>query len=113
MYSEPCARFTMFMMPNTSVRPAAIRNSITPYCRPFSSCSKRRGKFTRGEPCGPLPYAREHPQRERVEHEGECDPKGFHGQPVRKPRAERGEQRAGCGDQNEGGQIYIAEMRRR
>src|SRR5919204_3081784 len=28
------------MMPSTSVRPAAIRNSITPYCRPFSSCSK-------------------------------------------------------------------------
>src|SRR2546422_6311956 len=42
MYSEPCARLTRFMMPNTSVSPAAIRNSITPNCRPFSSCSKRR-----------------------------------------------------------------------
>src|SRR4030095_1514005 len=30
----------MFMMPSTSVSPAAIRNSMTPYCRPFSSCSK-------------------------------------------------------------------------
>src|SRR4051812_41920450 len=28
------------MMPNTSVSPAAMRNSMTPYCRPFSSCSK-------------------------------------------------------------------------
>src|SRR2546427_10467000 len=42
MYSEPCARLTRFMMPNTSVSPAAMRNSITPNCRPFSSCSKRR-----------------------------------------------------------------------
>src|SRR4249920_453965 len=32
----------MFMMPSTSVSPAAIRNSMTPYCRPFSSCSKTR-----------------------------------------------------------------------
>src|SRR5256885_10264532 len=42
MYSEPCARLTRFMMPNTSVSPAAIRNSMTPYCRPFSNCSKSR-----------------------------------------------------------------------
>src|SRR5579871_63092 len=26
-----------FMMPNTSVSPAAIRNSMTPSCRPFSA----------------------------------------------------------------------------
>src|SRR5690606_16911773 len=39
MYSEPCARLTMSMMPNTSVRPAASKNSIRPNCRPFSSCS--------------------------------------------------------------------------
>src|SRR6185295_15209597 len=32
----------MFMMPSTSVSPAAIRNSMTPYCRPFSICSKTR-----------------------------------------------------------------------
>src|SRR5881396_682992 len=44
MYSEPCARLTRFMMPNTSVSPAAMRNSITPNCRPFSSCSKRRAR---------------------------------------------------------------------
>src|SRR5262249_75742 len=30
------------MMPNTSVRPAASRNSIRPSCRPFSSCSTIR-----------------------------------------------------------------------
>ncbi|CFN66451.1 Uncharacterised protein [Bordetella pertussis] len=29
----------MSMMPNTRVRPAAIRNSINPNCRPFSNCS--------------------------------------------------------------------------
>src|SRR5712692_990335 len=34
-----------FMMPNTSVSPAAMRNSMTPNCRPFSSCSKRSAKF--------------------------------------------------------------------
>src|SRR5688572_16422417 len=42
MYSEPCARFTRFMMPSTSVSPAAIRNSMTPSCTPFSNCSKKR-----------------------------------------------------------------------
>src|SRR5262245_54139042 len=30
------------MMPSTSVRPAAIRNSITPSWTPFSSCSKTK-----------------------------------------------------------------------
>src|SRR5712691_5278739 len=34
-----------FMMPNTSVSPAAMRNSMTPNCRPFSSCSKRSPRF--------------------------------------------------------------------
>src|SRR6185369_15989052 len=29
------------MMPNTSVRPAASRNSSRPNCRPFSDCSMR------------------------------------------------------------------------
>src|SRR4029078_11409466 len=33
------------MMPNTSVRPAAIRNSITPSCSPLSICSRIRMKF--------------------------------------------------------------------
>src|SRR5258708_26048136 len=28
-----------FMMPNTRVSAHAIRNSVTPNCRPFSSCS--------------------------------------------------------------------------
>jgi hypothetical protein len=32
----------MSMMPNTSVRPAASRNSINPNCRPFSDCSTMR-----------------------------------------------------------------------
>src|SRR5689334_11351642 len=30
------------MMPSTSVRPAAIRNSVTPSCTPLSNCSKTR-----------------------------------------------------------------------
>src|SRR5688500_17898362 len=42
MYSEPCARLIMSMMPNTSVRPAASRNSIRPNCTPFSVCSRKR-----------------------------------------------------------------------
>src|SRR5258706_1202439 len=33
------------MMPNTSVRPAASRNSITPSCSPLSVCSTMRMKF--------------------------------------------------------------------
>src|SRR4051812_23382144 len=35
------------MIPSTSVSPAAIRNSMTPYCRPFSSCSKTSAKLIR------------------------------------------------------------------
>src|SRR5688572_21411770 len=42
MYSEPCARFTMSMMPKISVRPAATRNSSRPSCRPFRHCSRTR-----------------------------------------------------------------------
>src|SRR5688572_28584912 len=32
----------MSMMPNTSVRPAASRNSIRPNCTPFRVCSRKR-----------------------------------------------------------------------
>src|SRR5712664_3176997 len=32
----------MSMMPNTSVSPAASRNSISPNCRPLSACSVMR-----------------------------------------------------------------------
>src|SRR5947207_14171369 len=32
----------MSMMPNTSVSPAASRNSISPNCTPFSACSRKR-----------------------------------------------------------------------
>src|SRR5581483_804801 len=39
MYSEPCARLTRSMMPNTSVRPAASMNSSRPNCRPLRHCS--------------------------------------------------------------------------
>src|SRR5882757_5406694 len=39
MNNEPWVRLIMFMMPNTSVSPAAIRNSWTPSCRPLSDCS--------------------------------------------------------------------------
>src|ERR1700716_3734144 len=42
MYSDPCARFTKFMIPNTRVSPAAIRNSRMPSCRPFSACVRKR-----------------------------------------------------------------------
>src|SRR5215471_18183020 len=37
----------MSMMPNTSVRPAASRNSIRPNCRPFRNCSRMRTQDTR------------------------------------------------------------------
>src|SRR5215467_3073067 len=45
MYNEPCARLTRFMMPKTSVRPAAIRNSMTPNCNPLRHCSTTRSQF--------------------------------------------------------------------
>src|SRR5712691_3474938 len=38
------------MMPKTSVRPAAIRNSITPSCSPLSVCSSTRTKFMARKP---------------------------------------------------------------
>src|SRR5688572_19398796 len=43
------------MMPNTSVRPAASRNSVTPSCSPFSVCSAMRIRFTneKGAPGAP------------------------------------------------------------
>src|SRR5947209_4473660 len=34
------------MMPRTSVSPAAIRNSMTPSCSPFSPCSTRSSPLT-------------------------------------------------------------------
>src|SRR3546814_11220519 len=50
MYSEPCARLTKFMMPNTSVRPAAIRNSKIPNCRPFKDWMIKRPRLNEGSP---------------------------------------------------------------
>src|SRR4026208_2035142 len=35
MYSEPCARLTRSMIPNTSVNPAASMNSSRPNCGPL------------------------------------------------------------------------------
>src|SRR5262249_22231219 len=35
--NEPCARLTTFISPKISDRPAAIRNSRTPYTSPFNS----------------------------------------------------------------------------
>src|SRR6267154_2513657 len=35
MYCTPCARLMKSITPNTSVSPAAIRNSSTPSCKPF------------------------------------------------------------------------------
>src|SRR6476661_1866730 len=42
MYCTPCARLMKSITPNTSVRPAAIRNSSTPSCRPFRVWTIRR-----------------------------------------------------------------------
>src|SRR5262245_41095437 len=42
MYWTPCARLMKSMTPKTSVSPAAIRNSSTPNCSPFSNCTMRR-----------------------------------------------------------------------
>src|SRR5512135_71136 len=42
MYWTPCARLMKFITPNTSVRPAAIRNSSTPSCRPLRICTMKR-----------------------------------------------------------------------
>src|SRR5688572_11548459 len=39
MYRDPCARLMKFMMPHTSVSPAAMRNSITPSWVALSACS--------------------------------------------------------------------------
>src|SRR5882724_2841169 len=36
------------MMPKTSVSPAAMRKSMTPYCRPLSVCSRTRAQLTAG-----------------------------------------------------------------
>src|SRR6266852_2932610 len=47
------------MMPNTSVRPAAIRNSITPSWSPLRVCSSTRTKFmpkTRGARSNRAPH---------------------------------------------------------
>src|SRR2546426_6329298 len=70
MKSEPWARLTRFMMPKTRVSPAAIRNSMTPYCSPFSPCSStsstsrsrasavRPGRRKKGARAAPAPLAR-------------------------------------------------------
>src|SRR5262245_23236547 len=38
------------MMPKASVRPAAIRKSMTPYCRPLRTCSRRRSGLIAAAP---------------------------------------------------------------
>src|SRR5256886_11148198 len=70
MKSEPWARLTRFMMPKTRVSPAAIRNSMTPYCSPFSPCSStsstsrsrasavRPGRRKKAARAAPAPLAR-------------------------------------------------------
>src|SRR3954452_11545575 len=47
MYWTPWARLMKSITPNTSVRPAAIRNSSTPSCRPFRVCTMRRERDIR------------------------------------------------------------------
>src|SRR3954470_16675842 len=46
------------MMPRTSVSPAAIRKSMTPYCRPFSSCSKTRPQVMAKNKGAVRPYSK-------------------------------------------------------
>src|SRR5215813_12543438 len=55
MYNEPCARLTKFMMPKTSVSPAASRKSSTPYWNPFNAWMMKRvglmaGRRSRARP---------------------------------------------------------------
>jgi hypothetical protein len=45
MYKEPWAKLIMSMMPKTSVKPAASKNSIKPNCKPLSSCSTIKTAF--------------------------------------------------------------------
>src|SRR3990167_5455314 len=42
----------MSMMPNTSVRPAASKNSMSPSCRPFRACSSNKIPIVSNQPCG-------------------------------------------------------------
>ena len=42
MYREPCARLIKPITPNTSVKPADIKNNVMPSCKPFRSCSRKR-----------------------------------------------------------------------
>src|SRR3954463_15857098 len=51
MYSDPCARLMKFMMPHTSVRPAAIRKSISPSWVALSACSSRMPALIAGPGC--------------------------------------------------------------
>src|SRR5438128_10083395 len=46
------------MMPKTSVSPAAMRKSITPYCRPLSVCSSTRARVMDTLARAPLPLHR-------------------------------------------------------
>src|SRR3954469_4717140 len=55
MYCTPCARLMKSITPKTSVRPAAIRKSSTPSCRPFRVWTMRRVKdmaLSYPPPCG-------------------------------------------------------------
>src|ERR1700722_10540745 len=50
MNIEPCARLMTRMMPKTNATPTAIRNSISPSCKPLKSCSTKRAKVMTGRP---------------------------------------------------------------
>src|SRR6266852_2630589 len=52
MNSEPCARLMTRMMPNTSVTPTAIRNSIRQNCTPLKCCSTRSASVMTARPYG-------------------------------------------------------------
>src|SRR4051812_23171979 len=71
MYCTPCARLMKSITPKTSVRPAAIRNSSTPSCRPLSVWTMRRVTLMRcifplGPPSGErVPSEQREARRER------------------------------------------------
>src|SRR6516164_8602902 len=53
MKKEPCARVTTFIRPKMSERPAAVKNSRTPYTSPFRSWATNNSMNTSGSLAAP------------------------------------------------------------
>src|SRR5207244_3406572 len=75
MYWTPCARLMKSITPNTSVRPAAIRNSSTPSCRPLRVWTMSRERDITGAlPLAPRSVERVPSKRQRARRvRGSCD----------------------------------------